>query len=640
MPNSHKSIGFDELYKSVEDYKKIFETVRLLDKNKLDELKRKCDETGAGGGEGCFFFDRDGVPCLNCVSVAAYVAKSDKTKIETDNNRLYYVFAKYIEVDGEPYVIEMLNPVDEDSYIGRDGINAVRNRNSVYHNRVNTDILTGALNRRFYEENIKNNRFTAGVAMMDIDDFKLYNDFYGHNIGDMVLKTFVAVITGCLRDTDTLIRYGGDEFMLVMPNISEESFIRTLQRIKRKLNSANIPGIGNKHLSMSTGAVIAENEPIHDAFARADKLLLLAKAKKNIILTEKDAAVAGQSKEQPLILLADDSEMNRDILSVMLGSDFRIIEAVDGEDCIEKLNHYGMRISLLLLDIVMPKKDGFDVLEYMNDKNIIDDVPVIIITGDNASSTMRRAYELGISDYINRPFDSNVVCRRVYNTIKLYAKQRRLVQLITDKTLEKEENNTMIIDLLCHVVEFRSCGSEMHGMQMRQLTELLLTRLNKLTDKYGVTGHSISIIANAAVLHDIGKISIPESILNKPGRLTAEEFELMKTHTVIGEQILENLQEYQDNALIKVAEQICRWHHERYDGGGYPDGLKGDEIPISAQAVALADVYSALISDRSYKKAYSHEKALQMILDGECGQFNPLLIRCLLECADRIKNMM
>lgn len=337
------------------------------------------------------------------------------------------------------------------------------------------------------------------------------------------------------------------------------------------------------------------------------------------------------------ILIVDDSEMNRSILADMLGDEYEIIEAVDGEEAVARLNMNSTDISLMLLDVVMPNMDGFEVLAIMNKRNWIKDIPVIMISAENASSYVGRAYELGVTDYISRPFDGLVVHRRVINTIMLYAKQKKLMGLVADQIYEKEKSNKLMVSILSHIVEFRNGESGLHVLHINIMTEILLNKLIEKTDRYNLKRSDVSVISIASSLHDIGKISIPEAILNKPGRLTKEEFEIMKTHSVIGAEMLDQLPYYKNEELVKVAYQICRWHHERYDGRGYPDGLKGEDIPIAAQVVALADVYDALTSVRIYKPAYSHEKALEMIMNGECGTFNPLLIECLLEVGENIR---
>ena len=336
------------------------------------------------------------------------------------------------------------------------------------------------------------------------------------------------------------------------------------------------------------------------------------------------------------ILIADDSEMNRAILTEMLGEEYEILEAENGQQAIEMIEK-NSGIDLLLLDIMMPVKDGFDVLAAMNQYHWIDELPVIMISAENATSFVERAYDLGATDYISRPFDMAVVRRRVVNTLMLYGKQKRLMQLVADQIYENEKSNSLMITILSHIVEFRNGESGLHVLHIRTFTEMILRKLITMTDKYPLTETEISLITMASALHDIGKINIPESILNKPGKLTREEFDTMKTHTTIGAEILDKLPFQQESDLVKTAYAICRWHHERYDGRGYPDGLKGEQIPIAAQVVAMADVYDALTSERCYKKAYSHDTAIQMILNGECGAFNPLLLQCLQEAAPRLQ---
>ena len=345
--------------------------------------------------------------------------------------------------------------------------------------------------------------------------------------------------------------------------------------------------------------------------------------------------MANQTRK-PTILIVDDSEINRSILADILGEEYEIIEAENGLQGVAALQKLAPEISLVLLDIVMPEMDGFGVLEEMNQNHWIGDIPVIIISAESSSNYIGRAYELGVTDFIPRPFDTLVVHHRVVNTILLYGKQKKLVSMVVDQIYQKERQSNLMIDVLSHIVEFRNGESGQHVLRVRALTELLLQRLVQKTDRYHLSADDISRITIASALHDIGKISIDDKVLNKAGKLTPEEFAVMKTHSLVGAEMLENLSIHQGEPLLKEAYDICRWHHERYDGRGYPDGLKGDGIPISAQVVALADVYDALTSPRVYKPAFSHEKAIQMILDGQCGAFNPLLLECLEESADAI----
>lgn len=343
---------------------------------------------------------------------------------------------------------------------------------------------------------------------------------------------------------------------------------------------------------------------------------------------------------QETILIVDDSALNRMVLIEILGKEnYTFLEAENGQQAVELLDCHP-EVDLLLLDITMPEIDGFGVLEIMNQYHWIEETPVIMISAEDAYSFIERAYDLGASDYITRPFDARVVCRRVSNTLMLYAKQKRLVQMVAEQVYEKEKVSNTMISILSHIVEFRNNESGLHVVHIRTITELLLRRLRKKTDRYPLTEADISLISTASALHDIGKINIPEQILNKPGRLTKEEFEIVKTHSAVGEHMLRQIPFNQNEPLVKVAREICRWHHERWDGRGYPDGLKGDEIPISAQVVSLADVYDALTSERCYKAAFDHETALNMIVNGECGAFNPLLLECLMDGADQIKQAM
>ena len=345
---------------------------------------------------------------------------------------------------------------------------------------------------------------------------------------------------------------------------------------------------------------------------------------------------ATEQHRRQKILIADDSEMNRSILADMLGDEYDILEAEDGVKAVAELQKNRTGIDLLLLDIVMPEMDGFEVLTIMNQQGWIEDVPVIMISAETAPAHVEKAYNLGATDFISRPFNAMVVHRRVVNTSLLYAKQKKLVGMVADQIYEKERQSSLMIDILSHTVEFRNGESGQHVLHIRTLTELFLRQLALKTDRYPLTHTEMNLISTASALHDIGKISIPSEVLNKPGRLTPEEFEIMKTHTTVGSQMMDNLPIHQQEPLVKVARAICRWHHERWDGRGYPDGLAGDDIPISAQIVALADVYDALTSQRVYKPAIPHEKAVEMILGGQCGAFNPLLLECLTDIAPRL----
>lgn len=345
-----------------------------------------------------------------------------------------------------------------------------------------------------------------------------------------------------------------------------------------------------------------------------------------------------KNAQKRTVLIVDDTAMNRALLADILESDYQILEASTGLEAAGILTSHWTDISLVLLDVVMPDMDGFELLSLMNKNNWLQSVPVIMISADGSADNIDRAYDLGATDYITRPFDEMTVRRRVQNTINLYAKQKVMENMVTEQIMEKERSNFQMVEILSNVVEFRNGESGLHVRHVRAITDVLLQCLRRRCPQYGLTSAKIAIITNASALHDIGKISIDEKILNKPSRLTPEEFDIMKTHTVTGARMLEETpQQGGDDSFLHVAHDICRWHHERWDGRGYPDGLKGEEIPISAQVVALADVYDALTATRVYKPAFPPEKALEMILNGECGAFNPLLLECLKECAHRLE---
>lgn len=625
------------------ELQKVFSIVRLLNEEEL-RTGRIQGSTDMTEGCECYALWNKRTRCDNCISRAAFAEKDKKTKLEFIDGVIFQVVSRYVEIEGIPYVVELVNKLDGDTLISEDGRDEMLKKLIRYDRELYMDALTGAYNRRYYEDQLKQTEMVAGVAMIDLDDFKLHNDTYGHNAGDLVLETVVNVIRNSIRKTDVLVRFGGDEFLLVMPDILEISFQKKLKQIQNEIHAAEVPGYSQIQVSVSIGGVLSTHGTIEDAIHKADQCMYQAKTSKNMVVTESDLQHETQNIANPSaahkykILIVDDSEMNREILSSILGDEFDILEAADGKECISVIRKYGRDIALVLLDIVMPEMDGFEVLEFMNKHEWIDDIPVIMISSEDSAASVKKAYEMGVSDYINRPFDVEVVHRRVFNTIKLYAKQRRLIALITNQVYEKEKNNRILIEILSQIVEFRNGESGRHVLNVNIITGILLEQLTQITDKYNISWSDRLIITTAASLHDIGKIGIDDKILNKAGRLTPQEIEKMKEHTVIGASILENMELFKEEELVKTAYQICRWHHERYDGRGYPDGLKGEEIPICAQVVALADVYDALVSRRVYKKSYSHEEAMKMILGGKCGAFNPVLLQCLTEAQDKIKD--
>lgn len=591
----------EQVEKEMAQYRTIFTVVRLLEAAQVGSDKTLSDYCK------CYDFWQKHPQCQNCISAQVLRDHTQRTKLEYMGSQVFQVTAVYREVDGQPCVMELIQQLDSETLIDPENSNRLMDSVTGYH-------------------------------------FKLYNDTYGHHAGDLALRTAMEVVRANIRKSDSLIRYGGDEFLLVLPGIERGAFNAKLQRICKKIHAATVPGYSCLQLSVSIGGVMSQpDETVEHAVGRADKLMYQAKNHKNTVVTEDTAAprastAAGRENQtRQNILIVDDSEMNRAILSEILGSDYNILEAANGEECLAMLEQYDTGIALILLDIVMPVMDGFEVLAAMNRNHWIEDIPVIMISSEDSDPVVRHAYEMGVSDYVSRPFDASIVYRRVFNTIKLYAKQRRLISLVTSQTREKEKNTQMMVSILSEVVEFRNGESGLHVQHIGTLTQRLLERLTQKTDKYDLPPEKQELIVLASALHDIGKIAIDDKILNKPGRLTQEEFNIMKTHTVIGANMLDKLGIYRNEALVRTAYEICRWHHERWDGRGYPDGLSGDRIPISAQVVSMADVYDALVSKRVYKAAYAPDTAVQMILHGDCGTFNPLLLECLVEIQDVLK---
>ena len=631
-------MSMDQFEPELKLYKSLFTIARLIDSESICRVERERD-AALPGDDPCPMKNERWKqhPCENCAVCEAYDCRGKKTKLEFADKSAYQVTAKYLEIDGKGYVLELVQKLDGEVPNEPYNNSCTRDKLSPYRDRLYIDpVARPAYNRRYYEDMLKNSVMDAGVAVVDLDDFKLYNDAFGHQAGDLALEMFAKVAQQNIRKSDTLVRYGGDEFLIVMPNIPEQVLQRKLQLICSQIHDSLIPGYPNMQVSVSIGATIAHDEQISSALERADRLMYRAKTRKNTVVMEHENEQAEEEVPKQKVLIVDDAEMNRAILTEILGNEYEILEAENGRECMQLLQKYRTGISVILLDIVMPVMNGFAVLGEMARQGLIDDIPIIMISSADSDDVIRQAYELGVTDYISRPFDAKIVYRRVVNAIKLYAKQRRLVSMVTKQIVEKEKNDNMLIDILSHIVEFRNTESGLHVLHMKQLTELLLSELLQKTDMYHLDAAKRDLIVTASALHDIGKIAIPEEILNKPGRLTKEEFEIMKTHTTIGSEMLDNIEGYGDEPLVRTAYAICRWHHERYDGRGYPDGLVGEQIPISAQIVALADVYDALVSKRSYKKAFSHETAVQMILNGECGAFNPLILDCLRSAADKI----
>lgn len=586
-----------------------------------------------------FFWNRD-TRCENCISARVLADKKQRTKIEFIDSDMYQVISRYIEIDNVPHIIEMINCLDSDTLIDSDGRKELIGKIAGFDKEIYLDVLTGAYNRKYYEDNVKMSTRVSGIAMLDIDDFKLYNDTFGHMAGDVALETVVGVIKEEIRKIDLIIRYGGDEFLIVMPGIEENSFVKKIRHIREKIDNTKVSGYPELKLSVSIGGVVSDGRPIEYAIDKADKLMYKAKIRKNMVVTENDINEGNNNTSEVKrfkILIIDDSEKNRGELTEMLKREFDVINASDAKQGIEMINKYGEDIALLLLEVKICGMSGFEVLTYMKHSGITENIPVIMISDEKSESFIRRAYDLGAVDYIGRPFDFQTVYTRVLNTIKLYAKQRRLEKLVARNMVEKEKNNRMLIGVLEQVIEYRNGESGIHVSHIKILTEMLLDKLMQKTDKYNLSWSQRMMIITSSALHDIGKVGIEEKIINKTEKLTEEESNEMKMHTLIGAGMIENLDEYKDEELMQIAYGICRGHHERYDGKGYPDGLKGDDIPIGAQVVALADEYDRLVMGRPNKKSVSHEQAVNMIKDRECRKFNPILVECFLEISDEIK---
>ena len=610
MLNNHEvNLTDEEAAAEVARVAKTYPVVRLLS---ADQIKSEPNCLLAG----------DRCPCLRQASLEALTDSDEVSEQLLNDGVEYRARLRPLKVEGKPHVLLMVRPID--------------GQEAAEEDLVYTDVLTSVHNRRYYEEKLRSARMNAGVAMIDLDDFRVFNDTCGRHAGDLALGAVATAMRSGIRSTDELVRYGCDKFVVVMPNIPSDDFTRRLHQVSDAVRSTIIPGHEYVSLTACVGGVRIHGETVDEGVGRAVQLLSRAKAKAGTVVTDADSIEAFQS-EKPLVLIVDDSEMNRVILSEMLKDEYCILEADNGRTALDMVDRYGDELSLVLLDIVMPGISGFEVLAGLSRRSVSDNLPVIMISSEDSDDMVLRAYELGASDYINRPFDSRVVRRRVSNTIRLYAKQRRLTSLLSQQYNERVKNSRMLIDIMAGVMELRNGESGRHVTNIEKLTELLLGCLVQRSDTISLDNEERSTIALASALHDIGKMSIDDAILNKPGRLTPEEFEIMKTHTTIGaDMLLELGSHHAGNALMEYAYQIARWHHERWDGKGYPDGLKGDEIPIAAQVVSVADVYDALTSVRVYKDAIPHKEAIQMILDGKCGTFNPLLLDCLLEVQDQI----
>lgn len=568
------------------------------------------------------------------VGDAARQALEEKTthsRMEYRGQELYEVTALFAQVEGTPCVLELERRLDRIMLLDPEESEQLFNNLAEYRGKLYRDAVTGAYNERYYQEKYRSRILTAGVAVLRVDDFKAANDVYGRYAGNSVLETVAGVLRRNLGEKDRLIRRGEDRLLLLLPEVGQSDFGQKLEHLRLQLAAAGVPGYSHLHISVSIGGVWIRDGEVSAAVEHAERLATYAQMQKNTVITEQqpERTAAAPVHRRQSVLIVDDSELNRKMLGQMLGSRFDIAEAASGEACLQLLEQNATGISIVLLDIHMPGIDGFTVLEEMNQKNLLEQIPVIMISSEDTVDAVRRAFDLGASDYISRPFDAKVVYQRIINTIQLYAKQRRLSAMAADLAFEKERASRMMIGILSQVVEKRNGESRDHVQRVAQLTSMLLAGLAQKTDRYPLTREMRRTIATAAALHDIGKMEICEDLLHKEGPLTEAERRTLQSHTLLGAQMLEEQPECRDDAFARMAYNICRWHHERYDGGGYPDGLQGEQIPIEAQVVGLADVYERLVSRPVDGHARTHSEVVQMICTGVCGAFNPLLLDCL-----------
>lgn len=579
------------------------------------------------------------------VGDAARQALEEKTthsRMEYRGQELYEVTALFAQVEGTPCVLELERRLDRIMLLDPEESEQLFNNLAEYRGKLYRDAVTGAYNERYYQEKYRSRILTAGVAVLRVDDFKAANDVYGRYAGNSVLETVAGVLRRNLGEKDRLIRRGEDRLLLLLPEVGQSDFGQKLEHLRLQLAVAGVPGYSHLHISVSIGGVWIRDGEVSAAVEHAERLATYAQMQKNTVITEQqpERTAAAPVHRRQSVLIVDDSELNRKMLGQMLGSRFDIAEAASGEACLQLLEQNATGISIVLLDIHMPGIDGFTVLEEMNQKNLLEQIPVIMISSEDTVDAVRRAFDLGASDYISRPFDAKVVYQRIINTIQLYAKQRRLSAMAADLAFEKERASRMMIGILSQVVEKRNGESRDHVQRVAQLTSMLLAGLAQKTDRYPLTREMRRTIATAAALHDIGKMEICEDLLHKEGPLTEAERRTLQSHTLLGAQMLEEQPECRDDAFARTAYNICRWHHERYDGGGYPDGLQGEQIPIEAQVVGLADVYERLVSRPVDGHARTHSEVVQMICTGVCGAFNPLLLDCLQDMEAEIARAM
>ncbi len=553
-----------------------------------------------------------------------FTKKEDSCHIEFIKDELYLFFIRYLEVEKKPIILEIITRVNVEKDL--------ESQIAFENKRIFRDEATGIYNKRFYDEVETFNRRLAGIALIELNASD-----QNEKIKDRAMHGVVKVLMNNLRGNDRVIRYSDQQFLIVLEGINEANFELKLEQIRKQINLTVIPGYGYVQLSSYVCALVSNHRSRKNCLLKLERLMDSIKIQKKFVSYEwkRDSNLPVSTKQiqkKPLVLIVDDNEINSMILEAFLEKDYQICLAKNGEEALHLIERYHKELSLVLLDIKMPEMDGMEVLKAMDQYHWLEEVPVIMISAEGNEQIIERCFDLGASDYIQKPFSNGIVLKRVNNIMVLYQKQKMLQEEVRKKIEEKNRNSYILTSILSHIVEYRNGESGPHVMHVEHITEILLNHLSDITDLYPLSEEAIKQISSASALHDIGKMGIDEAILNKPGKLTDEEFEIMKKHTVFGSDMVKGLDAFQDEPLARYLHDICRWHHEKWDGRGYPDGLKGDEIPICAQVVSVADVYDALVSDRVYKKAYSHQKAIEMILNGECGQFNPILMTCLKDC--------
>lgn len=640
MEDTKKIYTKEEIDIILNNLKLVFPVVRLLHEKEvcgrktLDGVSEPCK---------CYEFWGKNKPCENCISLLTLLDKSTNTKIEIMDGKYYQVYSTYFNVEGENCVIEMIKDLGDNTFVDPDSYNHFLKNYASVNNKIYKDPLTNAYNRLYYEEKKNNKYANCGIAMIDVDDFKEINNQYGGRFGDEVLQAITDTIQKNIRTNDSIVRIGPDEFLLILPHVTVSAFQNKLEIIRNSVNDITLIDHPAFKINLSIGAILNENETLGSACEKADSLLYKAKSKKNIIISEWGENIGNNSflptNEKPIILIVDDADLNRILLRSFLEKEYEIYEAKNGEECITLVEKLRQRISLIMLDLIMPGMDGFDILSILRNKDYMENIPVIMISSEDDDNKIVKAYDLGVADYIRRPFIAKVVKKRVNNTVKLYLKQRKFELKVRQQMEENDKISHMMSYILSFVVGYRNNESGPHVMHVEQISEILIDEINMTTTKYYISPSEKKIIVSAAGMHDIGKIGIDEKILNKPGKLTNEEYEEMKRHTIIGANMMSSMTMYTTEPFVNMVYTICRWHHERWDGSGYPDKLVGDDIPIAAQVVSLADVYDALVSPRVYKPGFEHEKAVEMILNGECGTFNPVLLKCLMGAKDRIRRL-